>query len=228
MSMSITIDGSNCISCGECSRECHRHLPVSRRADMRPDNEECIRCFHCYAVCPQQAIRLKGMTPSLEKETEGDSTIEEVRLLHFLASRRSVRRFKAQEVEREIIEKLIHAAGYIPSGGNSHSYRFTVIPKGNIRDRLNRELTRIYGFRKRILQSTLLRNMFGFFADRQMRAFLRDFTYLRRVSFLLDQLQLGEAGDEGIEHIRGDASLARIVVTYRLRGVNEHNQPLFF
>jgi len=28
MSMSITIDSSHCTSCGECSRECHRHLIV--------------------------------------------------------------------------------------------------------------------------------------------------------------------------------------------------------
>lgn len=27
-----------------------------------------------------------------------------------------------------MVEKLIHAAGYIPSGGNSHSCRFTLIP----------------------------------------------------------------------------------------------------
>lgn len=128
MSICITTDSSQCISCGECSRECHRHLPVSRRADMSSDNVECIHCFHCYAVCPHQAIALTGMTSALQEDTEECSTIDEDQLLHFLAFRRSVRRFKTQEVERGVIEKLIHAAGYIPSRGNSHPYKFTLIP----------------------------------------------------------------------------------------------------
>ncbi len=192
MSMGITVDSSKCISCGECTKECHRHLLVSRRADMSSDGVECICCFHCYAVCPHQAIQLTGTIPVLSQETNGDATIDESQLLHFLAFRRSIRRFKAQEVEGGIVEKLIHAASYIPSGGNSHSYQFTVITEGNTRDRLNRELKRIYAKRRRILQSAFLRNLFILLADRQTRAFLQDTTYLKRVSYLLDQYQRGE------------------------------------
>ena len=95
MSMSIMVDSSRCTSCGECSRECLLHLLVSRRGEMNSDSMECIRCFHCYAVCPHQAIRFTGTMPVLSQETKGDANIEEAQLLHFLASRRSVRQFKA-------------------------------------------------------------------------------------------------------------------------------------
>lgn len=44
-----------------------------------------------------------------------------------LKSRRSVRRFKPQPVEREIIEKLLEAAVRAPNAHNNQSWRFAVL-----------------------------------------------------------------------------------------------------
>ncbi len=87
---------------------------------------------------------------------------------------------------------MIRAAGYVPSGGNSHSYRFSVITEGDIRDRLYSELEKIYLKMRRVIKCKLLRSLFTLFADPQTRAFLQDTTYLTRVSFLLDQIGRGE------------------------------------
>jgi nitroreductase len=130
----------------------------------------------------------QGILPERGK----NGSIEGTSLVHFLALRRSVRKFRRQMVEKRTIETLVQAAGYIPSGGNSHSYRFTVITESEEKARLNQELEKIYSNRRRILKCTLLRKVFLLFADAQTRAFLQDTTYLKRVTYLLDQMKQGE------------------------------------
>ncbi len=192
MSMSITMDSSKCTSCGECTKECHRHLPVFKSTEMSSDGVDCIACLHCYAVCPQHAIQIDGITSELQQKTDGDGTLNESQLLDFLAFRRSVRRFTDQGVGRSVVEKLIHAAGHIPSGGNSHSYQFTVLTRGETRDHLEQELRRIYAFRRRVFGNVFLKNLFALISNRQTRAFLLDDTYLKRISYLLEKYEQGE------------------------------------
>jgi nitroreductase len=91
-----------------------------------------------------------------------------------------------------MVEKLTTAAGYVPSGGNSHAYKFVVLTEGERRQKLEQELRRIYTIKRRIMKSPLLRKLFSLISDRQTRAFLRDTTYLRRISYLLDQYERGE------------------------------------
>jgi nitroreductase len=153
---------------------------------------ECIRCFHCYAVCPQQAIGVGGIKLDMLPQIHTMKPVGESQLMHMLAYRRSIRSFKDQKVDNGIVKKLISAACYIPSGGNSHSYRFTVITEGDIKDQLYSKLEKIYLNRRRILKYKLLRKLFIIFTDLQTRAFLQDTTYFRRVSFLLDQIEQGE------------------------------------
>lgn len=68
----------------------------------------------------------------------------------------------------------------------------TVITTGEGRNRLEAELVRIYRQRKALPGNLLLRKAFSLFADPQTRAFLRDRTYLTRVSYLLEQIAEGE------------------------------------
>jgi nitroreductase len=159
---------------------------------MSFDGVECIGCLHCYAICPQQAIRVDGRTSEIKQKSTGDATIDQSQFMDFLAFRRSVRRFTNQSVQRNVVEKIIRTAGYVPSGGNSHSYQFTVITRGETRDRLEHELRRIYALRRRVLQNTILKNLFALLSNRQTRAFLLDDTYLKRLSFLLEQYEQGE------------------------------------
>jgi nitroreductase len=118
--------------------------------------------------------------------------MDEEQLLHLLSWRRSVRRFEPRDVPRSTIEKIMAAAGCMPSGGNSHSHRFTVLTDGPVRGGLNRELRSIYAIRRRLLRSTLLRRLFLLLVDKKTRAFLRDTTYLKRVSYLLEQYERGQ------------------------------------
>jgi nitroreductase len=61
-------------------------------------------------------------SPSIEKELE----ISEEQAVQFLRSRRSVRFFKKQPVEKEKLQRLIEIARYAPSGGNLQLVEWTV------------------------------------------------------------------------------------------------------
>jgi nitroreductase len=52
---------------------------------------------------------------------------ENAPLLHVMSTMRAMRRLKPDPVPRELIEQLITAASYGPSGGNNQTYSFVVV-----------------------------------------------------------------------------------------------------
>jgi nitroreductase len=143
-------------------------------------------------VCPENAISIEGLNPDRAVMDDGGKLVTPPGLLRLMGGRRSVRRFQEQELDNTTLEQLIDTAGYIPSGGNRHAYSFTVITKGESRERLSRELNRIYSLRRKLLNNALLRKMFSLFVDSRTRAFLLDPTYLKRTIDLLDQYGRGD------------------------------------
>jgi nitroreductase len=117
-------------------------------------------------------------------------TPQELKL--FLATRKSCRRYQPREVDAETIRALVEIAAHIPSGGNRHAHLFTVLARGATRDRLMRELTRIYRGRSRLLNSPVLRVLVRPFVGPFTREFLRDREYAARMRSLLAQLEAGE------------------------------------
>jgi nitroreductase/NAD-dependent dihydropyrimidine dehydrogenase PreA subunit len=188
MNYNITIDEALCVSCGTCAEECQRHLPVRRVGEPTEGGLECIGCLHCYAVCPRGAITVdsdEGLaTPARTTDVES--------LIDLLARRRSCRRFQDRPLETDKLNALIQASAYVPSGGNSHSHRLTILTDGAKRRRLERQLEKVYHGRRRLMANPLLRGVGCLFGNPQMRAFLRDSTYLRRIAFLLDRFSYGE------------------------------------
>ena len=86
---------------------------------MVPGGEAmCLRCGHCVAVCPHGAldhaeVPLAGCDPVRKELTIGFEQAAQ-----FLRSRRSVRRFKDQPVERETLGQLIDVARCAPTASN--------------------------------------------------------------------------------------------------------------
>ncbi|MBC7098285.1 nitroreductase family protein [Candidatus Bipolaricaulota bacterium] len=48
-------------------------------------------------------------------------------VLQAIQGRRSVRRFQARPVERELLERLVEVASWAPSGGNAQTWHFVVV-----------------------------------------------------------------------------------------------------
>ena len=63
-------------------------------------------------------------------------------MFEIIKTRRSTRAFKAQEIENELVENIIDAARFAPSGGNNQSNHFIVIKNKKFLEELA-EMTRM-------------------------------------------------------------------------------------
>lgn len=191
MGKNFYIDEELCTSCGKCVRVCLEHVPIQDSNHVNPDNPKCVKCFNCYTVCPQNAIKLcdtgKGVSPALELL----NSITDESLTSFFAYRRSARSFENKAVDDSIVEKLIDRARYIPSGGNAHSYEFTVLKSNTVKERLKDELAKIYRLRSRLLNNPALRNVAKPFVNKQMRGFLSDKELRQRIKDLIKRIWSG-------------------------------------
>lgn len=192
MNSKMTIDQDLCISCGRCVKECGNHIKIQNGNHVDHDNPKCSKCFHCYTVCPKNAIKLDNDDNVISFNQGLFDSINEENLTHFLAYRRSIRSYENIDVDNSIIEKLVERARYIPSGGNAHSYEFTVVKTNEVRSLIMSELTKIYRLRSLILNNSFLRNAAKPFVNKLMRGFLSDKNYGSRMKDLLQRIESGE------------------------------------
>jgi len=128
----ISIDPQRCRRDGLCASVCPLKLiqmpgPDDLPAPVAGAGEVCIRCGPCLAVCPHGALSLEGVRPDdcppVRREWLGDPERTE----HFLRSRRSIRVFRDEPVERETVERLLRVASHAPSGHNAQPVRWRVV-----------------------------------------------------------------------------------------------------
>ena len=119
----LIIDETKCRKDGICVRECPMVIIKLKDGDgfpeMVPGGESiCNRCGHCVAICPEGALSHAGVPIEKSPLIKKDLEISGEQAVQFLRSRRSVRFFKKQPVEKEKLQRLIEIARYAPSGGN--------------------------------------------------------------------------------------------------------------
>jgi nitroreductase/NAD-dependent dihydropyrimidine dehydrogenase PreA subunit len=115
------IDRDSCSDCGSCIEACP--VGVLSRSDdgVRVDGSAgfgCIACAHCMMVCPNGSIAVSGRGLSasdlVDLSGEAPATPEQVEAL--FRARRSVRRFRDEEVSPEAIARIVAAASSAPMG----------------------------------------------------------------------------------------------------------------
>jgi nitroreductase/NAD-dependent dihydropyrimidine dehydrogenase PreA subunit len=134
----ITIDEDRCTLCGQCVEICQGEVLQEEGEAIevaRPD--WCNFCGHCVAVCAEEAISV-GKDESIALPSETPVTPEQ--LMYLIRARRSTRKYKNDPIPMELLEQVIEAARYAPTGANMQSMHFTVIEDpekiGAIRDRV--------------------------------------------------------------------------------------------
>lgn len=117
-----------CIVCGLCVEACSFEVMKLRKTGARPRGVgECIVCGQCVAVCPEEAVSHPLIPAERIKPVPSEPAISYDELVALLRQRRSVRKYKDDEVTDEIIRDLVDAAVLAPSGHNEQSWEFTVI-----------------------------------------------------------------------------------------------------
>lgn len=118
----IIISYELCNSCGLCVKVCKDFSLIMQ--NNRPVVSDhplfgCTACGHCMAVCPTRAIEIWGREMSgfdvIDLSEMKDVTTYD-QLKNLMVGRRSIRDFKDQEVDEELIRKIIEAAVSAPMG----------------------------------------------------------------------------------------------------------------
>ncbi len=127
----LIIDPDKCKKDGICVGECPLAILHQQDKNSFPEMVAggegiCLRCGHCVAVCPHNALSLEPVPLEACPVIDKNLAISEDQAIQFLRSRRSVRFFKDRPVEQKTLQHLIDIARYAPTGGNSQLVEWTV------------------------------------------------------------------------------------------------------
>jgi nitroreductase/NAD-dependent dihydropyrimidine dehydrogenase PreA subunit len=127
---SVVINYDICNKDGICSDVCPRKLiefseelpvPVSGIENL------CLKCGQCLAVCPKGAISVNGEIPDACSVIDKKKWPGYEQLDHLMKSRRSIRIYKDEPVERNIVERILDTCRYAPTGSNSQTVKWIII-----------------------------------------------------------------------------------------------------
>jgi len=120
----VHIDQNLCFGCGLCYKDCFGNNLAME--DGRPKVlGNCFECGHCVAVCPKGACSIDDMP--MDDVIPFALPVKAEDLLTQIKSRRSIRHYKEQPVEREKLEMLIEAGRFTPTGSNAQDVSYVVV-----------------------------------------------------------------------------------------------------
>lgn len=136
------IDSSKCIRCSQCVKDCPVHIiemedsfPFIRESKEK----DCLKCQHCLAICPKEAVSILGKDPS--DSIKLNNNFPNFSGLEILTKgRRSVRRYKDENVDKELLSKLFSAALHAPTGVNSMETNFFIVDDKEIMQSIRLEV----------------------------------------------------------------------------------------
>ena len=129
MSIDFVVNEQRCTRCGECAADCPARiisLESGIPAIALEKEADCYRCQHCLAICPTGAISILGVKPTDCRPLKGNLP-DPGALETLIRGRRSVRRYKQENLEPELLQRLLEVAWQAPTGMNSRDVLFTVV-----------------------------------------------------------------------------------------------------
>lgn len=129
--LNFTVNDKLCTRCGLCAADCPARI-ISQEGkalpSIRPDQEaECLQCQHCLAICPTAAISILGRNPANSLPLSADSFPTFDQMTRFIRGRRSIRKYKDENVDPALIKTLLATLANVPTGVNKRALTFTVI-----------------------------------------------------------------------------------------------------
>lgn len=126
MNHNFKVDYEKCIKCQQCIENCPTKAlaPDDYNSPKMNKPKNCMLCQHCLAICPAGAISILDKNPDFSAQIH---SINPDDILNLIQSRRSVRKYKQENVDKETIKKLKDMLNYVPTGKNNHSLHFSFI-----------------------------------------------------------------------------------------------------
>jgi nitroreductase/NAD-dependent dihydropyrimidine dehydrogenase PreA subunit len=126
----ITVNQETCTQCNACVESCpiliidNNHGAISIPDENTP---RCINCGHCEAVCPTGSLIHEKPTNSIQSTSRFPASVDAETLASYFSSRRSIRKYLDKPVDKAILEKIMDAVRYAPSGTNRQPLHWTII-----------------------------------------------------------------------------------------------------
>jgi nitroreductase/NAD-dependent dihydropyrimidine dehydrogenase PreA subunit len=129
--LQFMVDQAKCTRCGQCKFDCPSRIIEQAgfaKPFILPENEErCIKCQHCLAVCPTAAISIFGRDPAQSLPLTASSFPDLEKMITLVRGRRSVRRYRDENVDPALLQRLLAALPNAPSGINRRAVSFSVL-----------------------------------------------------------------------------------------------------
>jgi nitroreductase/NAD-dependent dihydropyrimidine dehydrogenase PreA subunit len=163
--LDFTVNHQACTRCGECVADCPAHI-IAMADDGYPNisteqEASCYKCQHCLTVCPTGAVSILGLKPE-ESIPLADNYPRPDQLETLMKGRRSVRRYRDENVEPELLQRLLEVAWHAPTGVNSRQVRLTVVDDRGTMAKLRDEV--LAGLGQLVLDNALPEK-YSFYAD---------------------------------------------------------------
>jgi nitroreductase/NAD-dependent dihydropyrimidine dehydrogenase PreA subunit len=189
----IEIDRDLCNGCGLCVTVCPTGTISLREGKAVVSGGESISCGHCEAVCPQEAIRVTAIdeemsrykTFTTEKQWLPPGKYSTAVLARLMASRRSCRCFTGQSVDRAMLEDLVKIGITAPSGTNSQSWTFTILPTRKAVASFAEHIASFFGRLNTTAEKTMLRLFLKLIGKGELNAYYHG--YYRKVKEALEE-----------------------------------------
>ncbi len=139
--LSFNIDKQTCNKCGLCVADCPAMIIDMENSypSIAVDKEStCFKCQHCLAICPTGALSILGKKAEDSRPIKGNLPDPD-KLEILIKGRRSVRRYHDENLDPELMQRLLDVAWHAPSGHNSRQVLFTVIDNKDEMSRIREE-----------------------------------------------------------------------------------------
>ncbi len=197
------IDEKKCTGCGVCVKYCPTDTLVLSGGKAAPEGDECIGCGHCFAVCPEEAVDVpeidEELTLTTLKQTNrrvdyGDYDAES--LVNLMRSRRSCRDFSDEPVPLEVLKDLVKIGTTAPSGTNSQSWTFRIVPDRNSVKEFGKAVKDFFKRLNRLASSGAMRLLARIFLKDALGEYYR--TYFDKVKQAIKEWE--ESGRDRLFH----------------------------
>jgi alkylation response protein AidB-like acyl-CoA dehydrogenase/nitroreductase/NAD-dependent dihydropyrimidine dehydrogenase PreA subunit len=152
----MAVDKEKCTQCGLCLLNCPFRAWEKDEDDYPKLKEtyECFSCYNCLIACPVDAISivepyhvdegvfktephpLPARMPYEPKDGEGNKD-EWTAIEKAIYERRSVRNFKPDPVPETLVQRVLEAGRFAPSGGNCQPWKFIVVTNKALINEMN-------------------------------------------------------------------------------------------
>jgi nitroreductase/NAD-dependent dihydropyrimidine dehydrogenase PreA subunit len=116
--VTVEIDNEKCTHCGLCTSICAGEYLVLANNSIKINENSlfgCVQCGNCMMMCPNNAIKVRGEGVSENDIIPLNDNLPDFDAVNSLfLKRRSIRKFKNQEIPQEIINKILEAASTAP------------------------------------------------------------------------------------------------------------------